>query len=255
MDVRATWVELPGDGAVASVYVAEPDGPGPYPGLLYFPTRLGVNEQHLKMARDFASHGYVVALPDLYYRLGHRVVFDPAADPAERAAAEESLSDFGLAADTRAILDHLKRHPRVNPHALGCVGYCAGGRIAFLAACCLRDIRATVDAYGGGVVARTSTPRRPIEPLALAEGLSGPVLHLSGSRDPLVPPADVQIIAAHLARHGKHFEYEIFEGAGHGYFDADIPRMYHPEAARIGWERKLAFLKQHLQNGTASRPG
>jgi carboxymethylenebutenolidase len=247
MDVRATWVERPGDRAVASTYVAEPEAPGRYPGLLYFHTRLGVNEQHLSMARRFASHGYVVALPDLYHRLGTRIVFDPADDPAERAAAEEGLSDFGLAADSRATLDYLKEHPKVRADAIGCVGYCMGGRVAFLAACCLRDIRASVVAYGSGVANRVCTPRRPIEPLALAEGLAGPVLHLSGSRDPLVPPADVRIIAAHLARYDKPFEYEIVEGPGHGYFDEDIPRMYHAAAATAGWERKLAFFQRHLQ--------
>ncbi len=253
MDVQASWVEVHGDSAPMSLYVAEPAQGGSYPGLVYFHIILGINEQYRPMARRLAGEGYVVAVPDLYYRLGHRIEFQPTPDRTERMAALQSLTDWGLTSDTRAALDYLKGHAKVNAQRLGTVGYCSGGRIAFLAACLHSDIKASVVAYGGGVVDNSRSPQHPVQALDLAEGINGPMLHLSGAEDRNPSPGDVRITAATLEKHGKHFEYEIYEGAGHAFFDEDIPQRegfsgYHEPSCRHGWERKLAFFKQHLQD-------
>ena len=253
MEVKENWMELNGDGAVMSVYVAEPAAGGPHPGLLHFHTMLGVNEQHKAMARRLASEGYVVALPDLYYRLGHRISFESTPDRTAREAAMASLTDWGLTADTRAVLDLTKRLPNVDPQRIGVTGYCLGGRVAFLAGCLHRDIKVVIDCYGPDIVSSSNSPARPVRLIELADGLQGPVLQLSGSRDVNPTPTDVTAMAAAMAKLGKQFESEVYEGAGHAFFDEDIPQKenglgYYEPACTQGWERKLAFLKMHLQD-------
>ena len=246
METRASWKELPGDGAPMSVYVTEPVESGTFPAIVHFQTILGVNPQHQSMARRIASEGYVVAIPELYYRLGRRTVFEPTPDRTARVAAVESLTDWGLTADTRSTLDYMKGCANVDNARIGVLGYCAGGRMAFLAACVHRDVKAGVIAYGTDIAEGTLSPKHPARLLDLAEGISGPMLHLSGSVDQACPPEHPQSIAGTMKELGKHFEYEIYEGAGHAFFDEDIPERFHPAADAAGWERKLSFFKRYL---------
>jgi carboxymethylenebutenolidase len=246
METRACWKELPGDGAPMSMYVAEPADSGTFPAILHFHTILGVNPQHQSMARRIASEGYVVVIPDLYYRLGKRMVFEPTPDRTSRMAAVGSLTDWGLTADTRSTLDYLKGYANVDNARIGVLGYCVGGRVAFLAACLHRDVKAAVIAYGTEITEAALSPKHPALPLDLAEGISGPMLHLSGSLDQISSPAHVESIAATLIDLGKQFEYEIYEGAGHAFFDEDIPERFNPVADAAGWERKLSFFKRFL---------
>jgi carboxymethylenebutenolidase len=250
MDVRSGWVDLPAEGGRMAAYVAEPVGPGPFPALVYFHVVLGINQQHRGMAERIASEGYVVVMPDMYHRTGYRQEFR---FPEEREKAFQTaatVSQFGIAADSRVALNYLRERPNVDAGRLGVVGYCGGGTMAFLAACFHRDVKAAAVMYGTNLVTAEVTPRRPVRPLDLAENIQGPVLLISGNGDRNPSPADVKIAAATMEKLGKSFEHHIYQGdppAGHAFFDADIPQLSHPAAAAWGWPIKLDFLKRHLQ--------
>jgi carboxymethylenebutenolidase len=126
------------------------------------------------------------------------------------------------------------------------IGYCSGGRQAFLAACSL-PLDAAVDCYGAFVV-NDPPPGRPthLQPiLHLAPGLSYPLLRLFGADDQHPAPEETAKLAAELDRLGKQYEFHTYDGAGHAFFAIDRP-SYRPEAAVDGWRRILEFFGTHL---------
>ena len=82
-------------------------------------------------------------------------------------------------------------------------------------------------------------------------GLSCPLLGLFGEDDGRPTPADVAKTEEELKRHGKDYEFYMYEGAGHGFFAVDRPG-YRQHAATDGWEKVLAFYDRHLRQGGAS---
>jgi carboxymethylenebutenolidase len=129
---------------------------------------------------------------------------------------------------------------------VGVIGYCSGGRQAFLAACRL-PLDAAVDCYGAFVVdpPPDSLPLKARPVVDLAAGLSCPLLGLFGAEDSRPSPAETARLAEELTRLGKTFQFHTFEGAGHGFFAVDRP-SYRPEAAAEGWARIWAWFGRHL---------
>ena len=128
-----------GDG-VLDLHVFHPDGAGSWPAVVFYMDAFGVRAELFGMAERLASHGYVVALPNLYYRSGAYAPFDPrevAAGGAERDRFKGMIASIGNApvmADTATILASLEQHPAVRPGPRGVVGYCMGGGFALAAA-------------------------------------------------------------------------------------------------------------------------
>ena len=249
MDIQTRWVDVPSETGRMAVFVAEPTGPGPFPGLAYFHVLPGINEQHRSMAARIASEGFVVAMPDLYNRMGYRTEFKPPAEREQAFAARRSLTYYGLAADSRMALNLLREHDRVDPERLGVIGYCLGGTVAYLAAAFHGDVRAAAVMYGPGLVSPEITPGVPVSPLELADRIKGPMLWLSARGDEIAPPSDAEAITARMEALGKTFECHIYEDpkVGHAFFDEDIAHFYDADAAAWGWPIKLDFLRRHLQ--------
>jgi len=252
MDITTRWVDAPGDGKSMPVYVAEPSEASKFPALVYFHIGLGLNEQHQAMVRRLASMGFVVAAPELFYRLGPHLIFEPTPDREARDLAMASLSDWGLIGDARTALNLLKENPRVDGMRIGTIGFCIGGRISILAASVHSDIRATVAAYATELRHTGHPLARPIDVSELVGGLNGPLLHLSGEHDSLCTPDIVKYLATVMRDHNKPFEYEIYSDCGHAFFDEDIPQRpgyfgFHEASCTAGWERSVQFLTAHLK--------
>ena len=119
---------------------------------------------------------------------------------------------------------------------VGVIGYCSGGRQAYVVACSL-DLDAAVDCYGGRVVAAPEdlTPARPVAPIDRTPDLRCPLLGLFGAEDTNPSPEQTAQIEAALRAHGKTYEFHTFENAGHAFFSVDRPN-YRVEAtqARAG---------------------
>jgi carboxymethylenebutenolidase len=205
-----------------------------------------VNAHARGIARRLACAGYVAAAPDLYYRQGERDIPyanpDRAADRVMRTIAlgeapEERVKDERVFADICAAVGALEAHPRVDPEHVGALGFCMGARLAFLAACRLREsLRAVVGFY----------PLRVLPILAEARDLRAPVLLFFGGRDRDVPLTHVDRIQAELGYLGKSHEVKVYPGAEHGFF-CDERSTYHPDAARDAWSLALTWLEKHLR--------
>ena len=223
-------------------YFARPMGPGPFPGIVLLHHMPGWDPATKEITRRFAAHGYLAICPNLHYREA------PGASPDDAAAAVRAaggVPDERLVGDASGAVDYLRAQPDSNGR-IGVIGYCSGGRHAFLAACSL-PLQAAVDCYGAYVVgeppAGSATPVRPI--IGLAKELSCPLLGLFGAEDAHPSPEDTGRLAAELTRLGKDFDFHTYDDAGHAFFAVDRP-SYRQPAAVDGWQRVWRFFDAQL---------
>lgn len=223
-------------------YLARPLGPGPYPGVLVVHHAPGWDEGTKEIARRFAYHGYIAISPNLYHRYGPGLAPDDAA-AAARAGAWISTEQF--LGDAGGAIRHVRGLP-VSSGKVGVIGYCSGGRQAFLAACEL-PVDAAVDCYGAFVAASPPPEMpRPMTPiLDRAPSITCSLLGLFGVEDKYPTQAEVAQIDAELTRLGKDHEFHSFENAGHAFFSTDRP-AYRVEAAVEGWRLIFDFFGRHL---------
>lgn len=244
--LQAEEIRVSGHGGdEIAAYLARPLEPGRYPGVGVIHHMPGWDEATTEIARKFAAHGYMAIVPHLHYREG------PDASPDDAAAAARAhggVPDERFLGDLQGALDHLRSFDEFNGRA-GVIGYCSGGRQAFLAACSL-DIDAAVDCYGAFVVgAPPAEAALKLTPLVhRANELRCPLLGLFGNEDKFPSPEQVDELEAELEKVGAVYEFHRYEGAGHGFFAVDRA-MYRPEAAVDGWQRIFEFFGRHLRDG------
>lgn len=250
MELVESWTEVPADSGAMAVLTVAPRDSAQYPGVVHCHSFVGITAYRIDAVRRLAREGFVVALPDLFHRLGRRKALRLPEQENEAVAAAGSLSFIDMAVDTRLALNVLAEHPQVKRAAVGLIGYGMGGTVAFIAACSHRDVKATSIAYSRNIVVCPVTTARPILPLLMLERLNGAMQFISSSGDPQPAPVDMRIIAAHAAKHRKEFEYSIYESdppVGHAFMEEDIPGAHHPEAATWAWRLQAAFLRRHLR--------
>ena len=230
------------NGDEIEAYRARPLTPGPHPGVVVIHHMPGYDRGSKEITRTFAAYGYAAVCPNLFHR------YAPGERPADAAAAAieaGGVPDDQAMGDVAGGVAYLRSQPDSNGK-VAVIGYCSGGRQAYIAACTL-DIDAAIDCYGGRVVAGPDdlTPARPVAPIDMTERMGAPLLGLFGAEDTNPSPEHVALIDAELDRHGKLHEFHTFDDAGHAFFSVDRPH-FRPEAAREGWKRIWAFLATHL---------
>ncbi len=219
-----------------SIYVAqrrpESDTRKDKPALVLLQEIFGVNSHIRDVAERFAAEGYLVVAPDLFHRGGPR--FESGYEdfqPGRERRMQTPDTDF--LADMDCVLKWLQDQ---STSRIGVVGFCYGGRQAFLSAC-TKTIDAAVGFYGA---------RIPEGPLALSRWISAPVLLHFGGLDSSIPLEEVRLIESALAANGKKSaEVVVYPNAPHGFF-CDQRKDYSPDAARLAWTRTLEFLREHL---------
>jgi carboxymethylenebutenolidase len=230
------------DGDDIEAYLARPLRDGPFGGVVVIHHMPGYDAATKEIARRFATLGCNAICPNLYSREA------PGASPDDAAAAVRAaggVPDDRLVGDVAGAAAQLRRMHTSNGR-VGVIGYCSGGRQAFLAACRL-PLDAAVDCYGAFVVG-TPPPGMPLRvgPIVhLAPDLSCPLLGLFGAEDTHPSPEQVAELDEALRTAGKPHEFHIFENAGHGFFATDRP-SYRPAAAVEGWRLIERFFGRHL---------
>ncbi|MCA8914755.1 MAG: dienelactone hydrolase family protein [Planctomycetes bacterium] len=241
MDVNFHWSTLhvpreDGPDEHMDAYFAFPGEGGPFPGIVVFQEIFGVNEHIREVCRRIAAHGYVVVAPDIYHRSVQRLELGyEARDVAVGREHKDKCTIEGLLADTRGAIKALHDRDDVSEGKLGCVGFCFGGHVAFIAAT-LSEFAATACFYGGGIT--TMRPGGGEPSIKLAHEIKGRILMLYGDDDKGIPPEQVDEVRNALADAGLRYEVRTFIGAGHG-FACDKRLSYHVGAANDAW--KLVF--------------
>ena len=230
------------NGDEIDAYLARPLGAGPYPGVIVIHHMPGWDEATKEITRKFAAHGYIGLCPNLHFREG-------SGTPQEMSAAARAaggVPDDRCIGDLEGAAGYLRLLPNCNKK-IGVIGYCSGGRQAYLAACNIPSLDAAVDCYGGTVAATADqlTPRTPVAPIDMTANLACPLLGLFGAEDGNPAPDQVTKIEQELQRLGKSYEFHTYENAGHAFFAVDRP-SYRPEAAVHGWNKVFAWFERHL---------
>jgi carboxymethylenebutenolidase len=239
----AETVALTGhDGDELEAYLARPLGPGPYGAVVVIHHMPGYDKPTKEITRRFAAAGYLAICPNLYSREA------PGASPDDAAAAARAaggVPDERLVGDVAGAAAYLRSLTSSNGK-VGVIGYCSGGRQAFLAACSL-PLDAAVDCYGAFVV---GTPPEgfplAVKPLLdIAGQLPCPLLGLFGAEDKHPSPDQTAELARTLDKLGKAYEFHTYPDAGHAFFAVDRV-SYRPQAANDGWARVLDFFGRYL---------
>jgi len=230
------------EGDLIDAYLARPLGAVRSAGVVVIHHMPGWDVATKEIVRRFAHHGFVAISPNLHFREGK-------ATPEENSAsvrAAGGMPDDRTMGDVQGAIDYLRALPYLNGK-VGVIGYCSGGRQAYLAACTLRGLDAAVDCYGGGVVAKPEelTPRQPVAPIDFTKDLQCPLLGLFGVEDTRPSPDDTAKTEAALKQHNKTYEFHTYDNAGHAFFAVDRP-LYRQHAAIDGWQKVLAWFGKHL---------
>ena len=230
------------NGDQIHVYIAKPDGAGPYPGVVMTHHAPGWDEFYREFARRFAEHGYITAVPDLYDRFGHGTPDDVAA----MARAGGGISDAQVRGDAEGALKMITSDPASNGK-VGVIGTCSGGRHALMVASLVPGFGAVADLWGGNVVvpADRLTENQPVAVIDMTPQLNVPLIGLFGNDDMGPSPAQVDQHEAMLKEHGKTYVFHRYDGAGHGFVYYHMP-AYRQMPAMDGWNKVDEFFAQNL---------
>lgn len=230
------------EGAGLEAYAARPLDAAPHGGVVVIHHMPGYDEATKEIVRKFAARGFAAVCPNLYSREGAGVSPD---DQAAAARAKGGIPDEQLVGDVAGAAAYLNGLEHANGR-IGVIGFCSGGRQAFLAATLL-DIDAAVDCYGAFVVGEPPAefPLQVKPLISRADRLSCPLLGLFGADDRFPSPEEVEVLRAELEKLGKEHEFHVFPDAGHAFFAVDRPN-YRPAAAVEGWKKVFGFFGRHL---------
>jgi len=234
------------DGSAQGVAIV-PEGPGPFPLVLYFPDAGGVREATLAMGDRLAAAGYAVIEVDPFWRQRPFRPFDLITvwtDRTERTRLFSLIAAVEPArflADARALVAALD-DPRVRTTRFGVVGYCMGGRLGFLAAAEMPDrVVAVAAIHAGGLVSDA-----PDSPHHQAHHIRAALYLGVADEDPSCTPAQQAALRNALDAGHVRYQLEFNPGARHGYAMSDFA-VYDRQAAERHWQRVLALFAAHLR--------
>lgn len=224
----------PDDGGAMNAYVSLPSTDGPHPGILVLQEALGVNSQLRGVADRYASLGFVAIAPDLFHRTkpgyeADTLVMD------EIMPLIQSLTPAGMISDVRAAFEWLTTPGGVSAVQTAAVGYCMGGRAAFLANSAL-PLGASISYYGGRIAPGL---------LDHVSSLHAPQCFFWGGKDTGIPPEQHRAVIDAFRAAKKEFVNVEFSECGHGFFNEQVER-YNEAAARQSWAIGLTFLEDKL---------
>ena len=198
------------------------------PGIVVVHENRGLNPHIADVGRRAAKAGFISIAPDALSPLGGYPGNDDDGRTLQRQRdRNEMLEDF------IAAFEYLKAHPECTGK-VGVVGFCFGGWISNMMAARVSDLAAAVPFYGG---------QAPVE---MVPDIQAPLLLQFAELDKRVN-AGWPAYEAALKEHGKKYEAHFYPGTNHGFHNDTTPR-YDEAAAKLAWERTIAFFRNHLRD-------
>lgn len=229
-DVKITSKD--GSGSFAG-YLAKPKGT-PAAGIVVIQEIFGVNKVMQDICDWLAGEGYLACSPDLFWRLEPGVqLTDQTEEEWQQAFGymKRFDQDKGIE-DLQSTVDFLRNHEDCTGK-VGSIGYCLGGRLAFMMAT-RTDADANVSYYGVGLD----------DLLGEADSISRPLMLHIASEDEFFPAEGREKVQQELADHPKVTTH-VYQGNNHA-FAREGGEHYDPQAAETANSRTLAFLKSNL---------
>ncbi|HZT06809.1 MAG TPA: dienelactone hydrolase family protein [Chloroflexota bacterium] len=223
--IQTEMVKVPGQGIQMDAILARPKTGGPFPTVIVIHENMGIDPNndtagpHFEnLTQRLARQGFTAIAPNLFQRGG-----GPESNPAPQVNQ-----------DLKALFDWLQSQPYVKRDGIGTVGFCWGGGTSINAAISNPDVDAAIIFYG----------RNP-DPIDDVAKLTCPVLAFYGEADERLT-SGAPALAEAMKKHGKSFEYKVYPGAQHAFFNERKGDRHDPAASADAWERMVAFFKQNL---------
>ncbi|HSB56356.1 MAG TPA: dienelactone hydrolase family protein [Nitrosopumilaceae archaeon] len=206
-------------------FLAKPTAAGKFPGVILIHEWWGLNENIKDMARNLASHGYVVFAADLY--AGQvATTSDGARQLLTTFDTEKGISNIQSVAEILRTTYGIER--------LGTIGWCFGGTQSLNYALSGNNLDATIIYYGQPVTDKNK--------LSL---IHWPVLGVFGGKDQNISTASVNEFESALNDLGIENEIHIYPNVGHAFANPS-GENYAPEETKDAWKNTLLFLDNHL---------
>lgn len=255
-NVSLTTHDIATPDGVCDAHLAVPEGPGNFPGVLFFMDAFGVRPVIDEWIKRIAAQGYVVLAPNLFYRNARSPIVEDvltATSEANRAGLFRSLMPMMqvltpeiIAKDTRAFLGFLHSVPNASVGPVGVTGYCMGSRYAIHTAAAYPDKVAAVGGFHGGNLATD----QPDSAHLVIGRLQAEVYLAFADHDGSAPPEQQERMKNALTEAGLAHKVEVYADAPHGYTMSDTS-AYREEAAERHFTNLIELLERNLKYAEA----
>jgi len=246
-----TRVEIKTHDGVADAHVFTPKDGANGPGVLFYMDGIGLRDALYDMGEKMAAHGYVVLLPNMFYRNGPYEPFNPktvfAGPGPERDRLMNVFKSIDLdraMTDTASFLEYLDGHPKVKGKGYGTTGYCMGGSFALGAAGTYPDKVLAAASFHGGRLA-TDAPNSP-HVLVPKMNKKARVYVGVADKDQGHPPEATEKLEAAFTSAGIAHQIEDYPGVLHGWVPSDTP-VHDKAAEEKHWQRLFALFDETLK--------
>lgn len=239
MELSESELSLSRPGGNLPVFCVRPDDNKKHPAVILVHEIFGLNEHIKDISRRFASQSYAVFAPDLFAY--SPILPKDRNDLGGMRAVWAGIPDEQLISDLQSLFGEARRSVFVEANAVGSIGYCMGGAIAYMFACRTPQLAWVVDYYGR-IYYQEITEYKARHPISYTGGLNCPLLGLYAGIDELITKEHIQHFEKKLQDLGKTFQLKVYPGAKHAFFN-DQREFYHYEAANDAWQLTLAFME------------
>ncbi|HSE04450.1 MAG TPA: dienelactone hydrolase family protein [Methylomirabilota bacterium] len=245
----AQWDRIEVDGSAMRLYVGMPGLGRAFPAVIVVHHGPGVDKFVEDRVESLAQQGYLAIAPDLYHRQtsAGAGVASAEGDPLSRIGR---LRDPEVISDVNAAVNYARRLKDTQLGDVGIVGFCMGGRVAYLMAASKPVFKAAVVFYGGDIMKAWGKGPTPFE---LTPYIHCPIAGFFGAEDADPSPADVDKIAAQLDKYRKPYEFHRYPEAGHAFANFTNPAVYREGPARDAWDKLIPFLQRNLHTSRQPR--
>lgn len=233
-------VRIPVADGQMPAYRAMPSKPGKYPVVLVVQEIFGVHEHIKDVCRRYAKLGYFAIAPELFARQGDVSKMTDIGQILSTVVAK--VPDAQVNADLDATVAFARASGRAQADRLGLVGFCWGGRAAWVYANHNPKLKAAVAYYG--LLDGMKSDIKPQDPIDFASDLKVPVLGLYAGTDAYVKAETVEKMSAGLRKSGSGSEIVVFPKVDHG-FNADYRPTYDKTTATYAAKLTHNWLKDH----------
>jgi carboxymethylenebutenolidase len=224
-----------GDGTCPAA-LSIPDGDGPWPAVIMFPDAGGMRDTMREMGERLSGLGYVVLVPDFYYRNGPyesidmRTAFQNEESRERIMAMMRGYSTDMALSDAHALVNYLDSLPEKKSGGIGTTGYCMGGRLSLITAANLGARIAASASFHGGNLAKDDDPDSPHHKTS---DIKASVYVGGAIEDQSFPDEQKQLLESSLTDAGVSHTIETYP-AHHGFAVPDNP-TYDEAAAERHW--------------------
>lgn len=244
----AQWDRMDVDGSSMRLYVGMPSLGRAFPAVIVIQHGPGVDKFIEDRVENLAQLGYLAIAPDLYHRQSSAAA--GVSDDGDVMTRIGRLRDPEVIADVNAAVNYARRLKDTQLGDVGIIGFCMGGRVAYLMAASKPVFKAAAVFYGGNIMKAWGNGPTPFD---LTPYVHCPIAGFFGAEDGNPSPADVNRISAQLDKYRKAHEFHRYADAGHAFLNFTNPATYREGPARDAWDRLIPFLQRNLQTNRQPR--